>query len=420
MDWATTLQDAGVIAAASTAIFFVIDFIKKLYYKLPWGWIQKTPGEVWFALSIAFGLGIALILFWDSFFGTDASVSSGLASAAYGLVSGAGSKFINSIASSAGAKLQASKEEAKAKTVAITNGKKEEVKVPEPKIEPVPENPTETTLGGTVQTPVYNEETSTPSLQGRVEEMKDKIEDRLRKSVYVIAPDGKVTEFDYIPTEAEIKAQFPTKPIVEVVKKVVPLHRVLRVGALLAHVVDCLVVVGVHHEPVGLGDGDHTEVGEAGDILGVDELQVGDHVAGIACPVLGAGIGEAVQGDAGGGVADGVDVDLHAGPIEGGAHLVVVLGIPQQLAVARLVQVGLLEVGGPAFQDAVHEDLGGHDLEEPAGLGGVRLARASTAERSSSGPMSTAVGKRIVIFPEASKSWRACRAAASPPGRLGM
>jgi hypothetical protein len=221
MDWAITLQDAGVIAAASTAIFFVIDFIKKLYYKLPWGWIQKTPGEVWFALSIAFGLGIALILFWDSFFGVDASVSTGLASTFYGLISGAGSKLMNSVFGTAGAKLQASKEEAKAKTATITNGKKEEPKIPEPKIEPVPETPTETTLGGTVQTPVY-EEASTPSLQGRVEEMKDKIEDRLRKTVYVIAPDGKVTEFDYIPTEAEIKAQFPTKPIVEVVKKVVP------------------------------------------------------------------------------------------------------------------------------------------------------------------------------------------------------
>jgi hypothetical protein len=218
MDWASTLQDAGVIAAASTAIFFVIDFIKKLYYKLPWGWIQKTPGEVWFALSIAFGIGIALVLFWDSFFGADASLSSGLASAAYGLVSGAGSKFINSLASSSGARLKASKEEALAKTAAITNGKKEEPKIPEP----VPEKPIETTLGGTVQTPVYEEEASTPALQGRVEEMKEKIEDRLRKSVYVISPDGKVTEFDYIPTEAEIKAQFPTKPIVEVVKKVVP------------------------------------------------------------------------------------------------------------------------------------------------------------------------------------------------------
>lgn len=122
MDWGNILGDAGVIAAASAAIFFVIDFIKKLYHKLPWKWVQKTPGEVWFALSMVFGIGIALALFWDNFFGTGATLSSGAASAAYGLVSGAGSKFINSLASSSGARLKAAKEEAIAKT---TNMKKD-------------------------------------------------------------------------------------------------------------------------------------------------------------------------------------------------------------------------------------------------------------------------------------------------------
>ena len=75
MDWQTILQDAGIIASVSTAIFFVIDFVKRVYYKLPWGWVQKTPGEVWFALSILFGVMIAILVYWDNFFGSAATVS---------------------------------------------------------------------------------------------------------------------------------------------------------------------------------------------------------------------------------------------------------------------------------------------------------------------------------------------------------
>jgi hypothetical protein len=139
MDWATILQDAGVLAAASTAIFFVIDFIKRLYYKLPWGWVQKTPGEVWFALSIAFGVGAALLIFWNQFFGADASLTTGLSSAVYGLISGAGSKLVNSVASTAGVKLKASRVESQTKidTLAAT-----------PPTEPIP----------VVKTPVFKEE----------------------------------------------------------------------------------------------------------------------------------------------------------------------------------------------------------------------------------------------------------------------
>ena len=209
MDWTSTLQDAGVIAAASTAIFFVIDFIKKLYYKLPWGWIQKTPGEVWFALSIAFGIGIAVILFWNSFFGADASLSGGLASTAYGLVSGAGSKFINSLASTAGARLKASKEEALAKTATITNGKKEESK------------PIDTPLGETVQTPVYTE-SATPSMEERIQETKQRIEEQIKQTIFVISPEGEIVKFDHMPSEDEIKESFPSVPVVEIVKKMTP------------------------------------------------------------------------------------------------------------------------------------------------------------------------------------------------------
>ena len=144
MDFQTILQDAGIIASVSTAIFLIIDFIKKLYYKLPWRWTQKTPGEVWFGLSILFGIAVAILVYWDNFFGAGATLASGLSSAVYGLVSGAGSKFINAIASSAGAKLKASKVEATARV---------ETSVPAT----IETNPTETPLG-TMETPTFHEE----------------------------------------------------------------------------------------------------------------------------------------------------------------------------------------------------------------------------------------------------------------------
>lgn len=119
MDFQTILQDASIIASVSTAIFFVIDFIKKLYQKLPWGWAKKTPPEVWFALSILFGIVVAILVYWDNFFGAGATLAGGISSAVYGLVSGAGSKLINAVASSAGAKLKVSKLEATAKVETI-------------------------------------------------------------------------------------------------------------------------------------------------------------------------------------------------------------------------------------------------------------------------------------------------------------
>jgi len=138
MDWANVFQDTAFIAAISTAIFFVIDFIKKLYYKLPGRWIQKTPGELWFALSIFLGLGIALFVYWDNFFGTGATIGGGIASAIYGLISGAGSKLMNSIFGTAGAKLETARTEAKLKTEKIKNGK-ETIEYPqEPVLEATP------------------------------------------------------------------------------------------------------------------------------------------------------------------------------------------------------------------------------------------------------------------------------------------
>jgi hypothetical protein len=144
MDFQTILQDASIIASVSTAIFFVIDFIKKLYQKLPWRWTKKTPPEVWFALSILFGVAVAILVYWDNFFGAGATLAGGISSAVYGLVSGAGSKLINSIASSAGAKLKASKLEATSKIEAPISST---IEVPQ----------TETPMG-TVETPVFHEE----------------------------------------------------------------------------------------------------------------------------------------------------------------------------------------------------------------------------------------------------------------------
>jgi len=183
MDWQTILTDAGTIASVSTAIFFVIDFIKKSYYKLPWGWTQKTPGEIWFALSILFGIAIAILVYWDNFFGAGATISGGISATVYGLVSGAGSKFMNSIFGTAGAKLKVYKEEAKAKAAAVTNGKKEE---------PVLTAPSEPEM---------------PSLEERVEEAKQKIEEKVQQKTSVdivevvkkLAPEG-----DYVIVNSKV------------------------------------------------------------------------------------------------------------------------------------------------------------------------------------------------------------------------
>jgi uncharacterized protein (DUF697 family) len=177
MDMQTIFQDASIIASVSTAIFFVIDFVKRMYYKLPWGWIQKTPGEVWFALSILMGIGVAIGVFWDNFFSGSATLTTGLSSAAYGLVAGAGSKFINAVASTAGAKLKASKEEALAK--AESNTKPQTV---------------ESAADVTNVPPDIIMEAATPTLQDRIEITKDKIDEKIKEPtvelVKKVVPEG--------------------------------------------------------------------------------------------------------------------------------------------------------------------------------------------------------------------------------------
>jgi hypothetical protein len=184
MDWQTILQDAGIIASVSTAIFFVIDFVKRVYYKLPWGWVQKTPGEVWFALSILFGVMVAILVYWDNFFGSAATVSDGLSSTVYGLVSGAGSKFIHAVSSSAGAKLKATKEEAKAKI----------------------EKPSETVLGEAADAtcvPPTVTEAATPTVQEQIDNVKEKIDKKLNAPTVEVVK--KVTpEGDYVIVDGKV------------------------------------------------------------------------------------------------------------------------------------------------------------------------------------------------------------------------
>jgi hypothetical protein len=122
IDWQAIFQDTALIAGVSTAICFIIDFIKKLYYKIQWKWVQNTPGEVWFAISIALGLAVALVVLWPILVSGEGSFFDKFTTTIYGLVFGAGSKLVHSVSSSAGAKLQSFKLEQKAKSDALTQG----------------------------------------------------------------------------------------------------------------------------------------------------------------------------------------------------------------------------------------------------------------------------------------------------------
>ena len=125
MGWQDLLQDAGVLAGVSTVIFVVIDFIKRLYYKMPYKWVQDTPGEVWYGLSLLIGIGIAVAFNYNDFksiFMGDTSALGKAGSVVSGLVLGTGSKVIHAVASPAAAKLQSFKLEHKAKSDALTGG----------------------------------------------------------------------------------------------------------------------------------------------------------------------------------------------------------------------------------------------------------------------------------------------------------
>lgn len=114
MDLANILQDAGTVTAIATGIVFVIQFLKNMFYKLPWGWVKKTPGEVWFALSIVASVGVVFALNFD-IFSSGMSVDT-VGQIVSGLTVGAGSKLIHAVATPAGAKFKQIKKDIETKT----------------------------------------------------------------------------------------------------------------------------------------------------------------------------------------------------------------------------------------------------------------------------------------------------------------
>lgn len=106
IDWATAITDAGTLAIISSVLVVVIQFIKVMWYKLPWKWVQKTPGELWFALSIVAGIGIAVALNYQILLDTGTPLMERFGTVMYGLTIGAGSKVIHAVSSTAGAKLK--------------------------------------------------------------------------------------------------------------------------------------------------------------------------------------------------------------------------------------------------------------------------------------------------------------------------
>jgi hypothetical protein len=149
IDLQAILGDAGTIALISTALVVAIQFIKVLYYKLPWGWIQKTPGEVWFVLSIIAGIGVAVAFNYQVLMDSGEPLLSRFGTVLYGLTIGAGSKVVHAIATTAGAKFGSIKLNAETPVSAPAT--------PEP-IEPAPIS--EPILG--VSAPVIVEEVATP------------------------------------------------------------------------------------------------------------------------------------------------------------------------------------------------------------------------------------------------------------------
>jgi hypothetical protein len=106
IDWATVLTDAGTLAIISSILVVVIQFIKVLWYKLPWKFAKNTPGEVWFALSIILGIAIAVALNYQILLDTGTPLMERFGTVMYGLTIGAGSKVIHAVSSTAGAKLK--------------------------------------------------------------------------------------------------------------------------------------------------------------------------------------------------------------------------------------------------------------------------------------------------------------------------
>jgi hypothetical protein len=105
MDFNQLLGDTGTVIAIASGIVIGIQFLKMLFYKLPWAWVQKTPGEVWFALSIAVSIGVVIALNYNVLMENGVPLFGKLGVIISGLTVGAGSKLVHAVATSAGAKL---------------------------------------------------------------------------------------------------------------------------------------------------------------------------------------------------------------------------------------------------------------------------------------------------------------------------
>jgi hypothetical protein len=63
MDGLVTIgSDLGMLSAFAVVLWRVIDLFKRLFYKLPWNWVQKIPGEIWIGFSIALGIAVSILL----------------------------------------------------------------------------------------------------------------------------------------------------------------------------------------------------------------------------------------------------------------------------------------------------------------------------------------------------------------------
>lgn len=115
MDGLDLLENVAFVGTVSSAIVFVIQFIKNLFQRASWKWCQKIPSEVWVILSVAMGIAAALAMNYDALteaFGPTVPVTGTLAEVATGTLIGVSSKVVHAVATPIGAKLKEVKENA--------------------------------------------------------------------------------------------------------------------------------------------------------------------------------------------------------------------------------------------------------------------------------------------------------------------
>ena len=109
----SSFADIGIIAAIGTVIAFLIQALKAILKKFKW--YPSIPGEVWFILSLAIGVGIAFALRYNvvpEALGAPIAGPEWLNYAITGAGMGAAAKVTHDVASPVGKELAAKKEEA--------------------------------------------------------------------------------------------------------------------------------------------------------------------------------------------------------------------------------------------------------------------------------------------------------------------